>query len=92
MTLPAGEMLVGVDNRPLAPRPRGGGRPPLPPGVKLPGGQPAPAPPPPEAPAEPTSSRYIRIPDRYYQVETSGLKITVQPGEQPPIEIKLDAK
>lgn len=82
VSLPYGEVSVGVDNRELAPRTRG----------------PAPDVPlnlPPEVRAKigggthggsgsttPGSSRYVEIPSKYYNAETSGLKFTVKAVEQ----------
>jgi len=84
VTLPAGEVHVSVDNRELEPAPPG----PVgvvPPGLSVEGrkalgeGKPA-------APTRDGSgrhaSRYVKIPDRYYTVETSELKFTVTRGEQ----------
>jgi hypothetical protein len=84
--LPVGEVSVCVDNRELEPRaPLAGGLPPgLPPGVrKALGGKPDQAQPKgPENVAERPSGRYVRIPDRYHQIETSGLQFRVERGEQ----------
>jgi hypothetical protein len=91
--LPAGEVLVSIDNRELEPRPTvfGGVPPgvPLAPDVRAKLGGKAPAPPVP-ADAEPKtgedvrrpSGRYVPIPEKYYAAETSGLKITVKGGDQ----------
>jgi hypothetical protein len=85
-TLPAGEATIAVDNRELQPRPRG--EPPqLPPGInlppeaKLPPEKPAPAPPAEGGPEKP-SGKYVPIDPRYYDVDTSDLKLVVQPGSQ----------
>ena len=88
VTLPVGEVQVAVDNRALQPRPAGpSGVPPgLPPEVlaELSKGK-KPTPPPeasnPNAPTKP-SGKYVAIPENYYTVEKSGLKFTVESGEQ----------
>jgi hypothetical protein len=84
--LPAGDMLVSFDNRTLAP-PTPRAAPPLPKGLspeiraKLGRTDSAPAPaPPPETPAR--SGRYVKVPDRYYMIETANIKFTVKSGEQ----------
>jgi hypothetical protein len=82
--LPAGEVKVAVDNRELEPQP------PMITGVVPPGisaeaakvlggkkGKAAPA----EGGGKPTG-RYVPIPNRYYQTESSDLKFTVKRGEQ----------
>jgi hypothetical protein len=96
--LPSGEVMVLVDNRGLASGegeqgnegPAFSGPPPgvpLAPDVraKLGGG----APPPkrsggaaPKAKAPEGAGKYVKIPEKYYTVETSGLKFTVTGGEQ----------
>jgi hypothetical protein len=86
--LPAGEVQVCVDNREWEPPPGplASRLPPdLPPEVRkaLGGGRPdRPAPKPPENAPRRTASRYVKIPDRYYDLETSGLQLTVARGEQ----------
>src|SRR5262245_58048810 len=76
--LPAGEVQVSVDNRELEPPPPSGG-PVLPPGLSpevkkaLSAGQPAPA----AGGGKKASARYVPIPERYYQMETSKLQFTV---------------
>lgn len=90
VVLPTGEVQVSVDNRDLEPRPpaptgipRG-----LPGGVtqKLLQGKPLEAAQPPAdstpRPPRRASGKYVKIPDRYYSIATSGLKITVQRGSQ----------
>jgi hypothetical protein len=91
--LPEGEVTVLVDNRELEPQPSWGPVA-LPPGLpadlgrKLGGKAKAPDGPAPEvdpsktADAPPTrrSGRYVKIPDKYYTLETSGLKFTVKGG------------
>jgi hypothetical protein len=80
--LPVGDAKVAVDNRalyhPPRERPAGG----LPPGIKLPpeamksvGGG-APAAPPENAP-EQLPGNYVPLPPKYYDVDSSGLKVTV---------------
>jgi hypothetical protein len=83
VVLPAGEVEVSVDNRELEPSGLLGG--PLPPGLppdvrKALGGAGTDKPGP-KSPVKP-SRRYVRIPDRYYITETSGLRFTVERGEQ----------
>jgi hypothetical protein len=90
--LPAGEVMVTIDNRELEPR---SGIPSLPPGLplspemraKLGSGKAAPPPPAEGAPASGEdvrrpSGRYLPIPTKYYDAETSGLKFTIKGGEQ----------
>jgi hypothetical protein len=81
-TLPVGEVTIAVDNRELQP-PTRDPSPGLPPGIKLPdqaGGAKA-------APAAPSSGqakpsgKYVPIPEKFYQAETSGLTYTVKKGE-----------
>lgn len=87
--LPAGEVLISVDNRELEPPPSiVSGRIPegLPPEIaqKLRGtakSQPAPAKTPDDAPVE-RRGRFVRIPTRYHEVETSKLQFKVQAGKQ----------
>ena len=92
--LPAGEVLVSIDNRELEPRPTFSGG--VPPGVPLSPeaqaklGKAKPAPPAPAADGPPQTGedvrrptgRYVPIPEKYYDAETSGLKITVKGGDQ----------
>lgn len=91
--LPAGEVLVSIDNRELEPRPIiAGGVPsglPLSPEVRAKlSGKAAP----PAAPeggqqtgeeVRRPSGRYVPIPEKYYMAETSGLKFTVKGSDQP---------
>jgi hypothetical protein len=87
--LPVGEVLISVDNRELEPRdPRGGGIPkdlPLSPEARKALGGGKPDNPPPKsgenAPEKP-SGRYVKIPSRYYEVETSDLRLQVERGEK----------
>jgi hypothetical protein len=85
--LPVGEVQVSIDNREMEPRaPRPAGLPPgLPPevgkalgGAKTDGAPPKAEEPPPERPR----GRYVKIPERYHDVATSGLRFTVGRGEQ----------
>jgi hypothetical protein len=89
-TLPTGDVLIAVDNRELQPPDRSGPRPGLPPGIKLPpqdGAAKAAEPSP--AAAEKLKGRYVPIPDKFYRVESSGLKHTVKSGsETHDIELK----
>jgi hypothetical protein len=97
-TLPAGDVTVIIDNRELEPRPS---MPSMPAGIplsaeaqaKLRGKAP---------PATATadggpktgedvrrpSGRYVPIPEKYYELETSGLKFTIKGGDQP-LDIQL---
>lgn len=91
-TLPAGEVQVAVDNRHLEPipdSPSGGLPPGLPAEAKEALNKAKPPSPPPDAPppaADTTSApnklrgKYVRIPEKYYDIEASGLKFTVDPG------------
>jgi hypothetical protein len=82
VTLPAGEVIVSVDNRQFAPLPPRGPSP-VPPGLsaeaasRMVGGSAAPAR---DGAAEARAARYLAIPARYYSAETSDLKLTIQPG------------
>ena len=84
VTLPAGQVQIAVDNRELDRRDdRLTMPPPLPPGVRLPtsgmaGGQ---IPRSQTTPPRPTG-RYLWIPVKYHDIETSGLTYTVNPGGQ----------
>jgi hypothetical protein len=86
--LPVGEVKVCVDNREWEPSPGpiGSRLPPdLPPEVRKALGGAKPDQPPPKAPENAprrASARYVKIPDRYYDLETSGLQFTVASGEQ----------
>jgi hypothetical protein len=85
--LPVGPVKVGVDNRELEPRASLAGLepPPLAPeAAKLLGKPAGKAAPKPAAPAaEKGPGKYVKIPDKYYDIETSGLDFTVTGGEQP---------
>jgi hypothetical protein len=84
--LPTGEMLISVDNRQFAPPPPRVATP-IPKGIpasvlaKM-GRTNAPPPPPPPAETGVRSTRYVKIPERYYQADTADLKFTVLGGEQ----------
>jgi hypothetical protein len=87
VALPAVEVVASFDNRQFAPLPPRGPTP-LPKGLspeirsKL-GRTSAPPPPPPpaETPVGTKSGRYVKIPERYYMIETAEIKFTVKPGE-----------
>jgi hypothetical protein len=88
-TLPVGDVTIAVDNRELQPAEHGP-RPTLPPGIKLPG-QDGGA----KAAAAPNDGggklvgKYVPIPEKFYQAESSGLKYTVKKGsEDHNIELK----
>jgi hypothetical protein len=87
VVLPSGMVKVSVDNRELEPRaPRGAVVPSdLPPEVKklLTGGKRDQSPSKSsENAAAKTTGRYVEIPHKYYDTETSGLAFTVQGGDQ----------
>jgi len=88
VVLPVGGVKVSVDNRALEPSsPRDAILPlGLPPEVakKLGGSKPPDpsAPKPVEDVPEKTARRYVRIPARYHEAETSGIQFTVQSGKQ----------
>jgi hypothetical protein len=70
---PIGEVKVGVDNRMLAPPSGRGGAPPASkPGLKRPGSE----------EAKPMKGTYVKIPEKYYSPEESGLKFTIKKGAQ----------
>jgi hypothetical protein len=80
LTARVGDVLILVDNRELAP----GEKPPppeLPGDIKLPPEVKAENPPRKSGPGK-ASPRYVEIPPKYYQFETSGLKYTVKPESQ----------
>jgi hypothetical protein len=83
VVLPVGEVEVSVDNRELEPSvPLGGPLPPgLPPEVRKALSGAGPDKPGPKSPVK-SSRRYVQIPDRYSSIETSGLRFTVERGEQ----------
>ncbi len=77
--LPVGEVQICIDNREFEPQPATA--PAIPPGMDLP----------PEvlksmqaSKKENTkvSDRWVKLPEKFYQIETSGLQITVKGGEQ----------
>jgi hypothetical protein len=74
--LPEGDVQISVDNRELQRTPPGP-RPEPPPGIKLPNMVDA-------APAAggKLAGTYVPIPEKYYTVETSGLRYTVTKGAQ----------
>jgi hypothetical protein len=89
VVLPAGEVQVCVDNRELEPRGAAIGAvtpDALSPEMKaLLGGTKTDKSPPPKAQegtAERPAGRYVPIPERYYDLETAGLRFTVKRGEQ----------
>ena len=93
-TLPTGEVTVTIDNRELEPR---SNIPSLPAGIPLSRGGAVPRLDPERRPAPARrkewripgrmlrrpSGRYMPIPPKYYEAETSGLKFTVKGGDQP---------
>lgn len=77
--LPVGEALICIDNREFEPRPATA--PAIPPGMNLP----------PDVlksmqastkESSKVSDRWVKLPEKYYQLETSELKIKVKGGEQ----------
>lgn len=77
--LPVGEALISIDNREFEPRPATVAA--IPPGVNLPadvvkGMQSS------SKESSKVSDRWVKLPERYYQVETSNIKITVKGGKQ----------
>ena len=91
--LPPGEVMVLIDNRGLATGLEGGGDDSLPsgvpPGIPLSPEARAKVPPAPRGAARPkpadapaAAGKYVPIPEKYFMVETSGLKITVKGGDQ----------
>ncbi|MDX1925614.1 MAG: hypothetical protein SFV81_03795 [Pirellulaceae bacterium] len=79
LELPVGEATVCIDNREFEPRPATA--PAIPPGMSLP----------PEVvksmqasskESTKVSDRWVKLPEKYYQLETSDLKITVKGGPQ----------
>jgi hypothetical protein len=86
VTLPAGEVKIAFDNREFQRIPQSRNMPALPPGIQLPPGVRPPPPsatPPPAENAQPENAgRYVAIPDKYYNADTSGLSYTVRSGPQ----------
>jgi hypothetical protein len=86
--LPVGEVLVSIDNRELEPRaPREGvvlKDLPVNPELKkvIGGGKSDSAPPKSTDNVAKASGRYVPIPSKYYSAESSGLRFTVQGGDQ----------
>lgn len=93
--LPVGPCGVSIDNRQYEPLPKPGSG--MPSGIALspevmaklrqtpPAAEPAPEVDPTktaDAPVVREAGLYIKLPEKYFQVETSGLKIDVEPGEQ----------
>jgi hypothetical protein len=81
-TLPVGEVKVQIDNRELEPIAQGKAAPKisgiqLPPDVKLPTGGAAGQPPPHDLPG-----KYLKIPEKYYTIETSTLTYTITSGSK----------
>lgn len=79
LELPVGEAAICIDNREFEPRPATA--PAIPPGMNLP----------PEVvksmqasskESSKVSDRWVKLPEKYYQIETSDLKITVKGGQQ----------
>jgi hypothetical protein len=77
--LPAGEVGVCIDNREFEPRPAM--QPAIPPGMSLP----------PEVikamqagtkESARVSDRWVKLPEKYYEMETSGIKFEVKGGKQ----------
>lgn len=77
--LPVGEAMICIDNREFEPHPATA--PAIPPGMNLP----------PDVlksmqastkESSKVSDRWVKLPEKYYQIETSGLKIVVKGGEQ----------
>jgi hypothetical protein len=98
-TLPSGEVKIAVDNRELQrlPPDRSAAGPALPPDLKPPAGvKPPPgvkpgsaSPPPQENAPQKLPGTYVAIPEKYHDVDTSGLTYTVKSGPQPhDIELK----
>lgn len=96
-TLPVGEVQVAIDNRGLQPRSTDSRNLPrdLPAQARqaLSNVKPETVPPPPAGNPAAVKPRgqYVPIPPRYYTVEHSGVKFTVEPGQQKhDIELKSD--
>jgi hypothetical protein len=92
VVLPVGKIHVSVDNRELEPRPSTAGfvpnTVPLPPELRSKIGHSPPASP---ASTPKASSRYIKIPERYYTADSGDLDFTVEPGMQQH-DIELSSK
>ncbi|HJZ93669.1 MAG TPA: hypothetical protein VKE40_22530 [Gemmataceae bacterium] len=93
VVLPAGEVSVSIDNREWEPQPTFGTVVPpiVPPDLAKKLGGKAKAPEEPvdvdptktaDAPQPRRSGKYVPIPEKYYELETSGLKFTVTRGDQ----------
>jgi hypothetical protein len=86
-TVPAGEVKITVDNREFEP-PSAPAPPPDIPGFKPPPGVKI-GPPPKEGSHKKDTHRFVRIPEKYYKVETTDLQYKVESGPQPHnIELK----
>ena len=77
--LPVGDVLICIDNREFEPHPAT--VPAIPPGMNLPqdvikGMQAS------SKESSKVSDRWVKLPQRYYQIDTSGLKISVKGGKQ----------
>ena len=77
--LPVGDVSISIDNREFEPKPAT--LPALPPGMNLPPdvikGMQASA-----KESSKVSDRWVKLPEKYYEMETSGLKIIVKGGKQ----------
>jgi hypothetical protein len=81
--LPVGEVLVSVDNRELEPRSSHAGLVlDVPLGTEAKKAIGVPKGEQPRVPAPEKGGRYVHIPSKYYTAENSGLKFTVQGGDQ----------
>jgi hypothetical protein len=80
VTVPAGDVVVTVDNQELKETAKGLSIAP-PPGAKIPQGEKKESAPSPSA-AERPPGRYMPIPDKYNRSDTSDLKMTVKSGSQ----------
>jgi hypothetical protein len=79
VVLPVGDVAISIDNREFEPRPAT--VPAIPPGMNLPpdvikGMQAS------SKESSKVSDRWVKLPERYYQVETSNTKIAVKGGKQ----------
>jgi hypothetical protein len=81
VTLPVGDVTISVDNREWEPISSSGPAALAPPGAKLPAeGLPKGGAAPPKGDREHHPGSYVPIPQKYYSVETSGLRYTVKKG------------
>ncbi len=79
VTLPVGDALICIDNREFEPRPAT--LPAIPPGMNLPpevikGMQAS------SKESSKVSDRWVKLPEKYYQMETANMKIAVKGGKQ----------